>query len=108
MPNAIRVGESLAVIYRPCLIFKRNDLEIAKRPDIEYAKSGDPSTHSGHRLAFRHLQCRHACGGNTAILQVRWSRSEPDAGGDDAAQFIGARLSSHSQAGAYDCGFGGV
>ena len=47
------------------------------------AKSGDPSTGSGQRFAFRYrLQRRHARGRDPAVLQVTGRRSKPDASGD--------------------------
>jgi magnesium chelatase family protein len=44
---------------------------------------------------------------NTAILQIAGRRPEPDAGGNDSAQFIGAGISPHPEASAYDCGLSG-
>ncbi len=41
--------------------------------------------------------------GDKAILQVTRGRSELDPGSDDAAQFVGAYLSSYPETGAHDC-----
>jgi hypothetical protein len=45
---------------------------------------------------------------DTAKLPMAGGKATDDTGGDDTAQSIGARLSSHSQAGAYGCRSGGV
>ena len=59
--------------------------------------------HIGH-----HLKRGHAVG-EVAIFPVAGRRSELDAGGDDATQLVGARLSPHAKRETWtrDCRFSG-
>ncbi len=54
------------------------------------------------------LQCRYACGGDPAVLQIARRWSKPDASSDEPTQLVGASISSYPETGTHDCGSGGV
>ena len=70
-------------------------------------RANSTGTFCEYRIIEYRCECRYARRGDTAILQVAGRRSEFDAGGNDATEFISKSLSSHPETRTHDCRLGG-